>query len=84
MSLHAAQKMLEAEVASFGPGTPRAPKEGTADWWLLRSKALALSCLRRADQLALGYSPAQAERFFGACGRQFKQETDGDQTDTPG
>jgi len=76
MSLPAAIKILQAEVDGFGQGTPRAPKEGTADWYVLRAKSLALSTLKRADQLALAYSPAQAERFFASCGKTLKHEVD--------
>lgn len=79
MSLHQAIKQLEAEVGEFRQGTPSAPKEGTADWFLLRAKSLSLSTLRRADQMMLAGNPAAAERFFGACGRLLKHETADDQ-----
>lgn len=81
MSLTAAIRMLQAEVDAYGQGTPRAPKEGYPDWYLLRAKSLALSALKRADQLALEASPAGAERYFSACGKLFKNESDGDKTD---
>lgn len=80
MSLNAAMKQLEAELLEFRQGTPAQPKEGSADWWLLRSKTLALSTLRRADQLALGGNTVGAERFFTACGRLLKHETDDGQS----
>lgn len=76
MSLSAAIKALEAEVTDFRHGTPNAPAEGSQDWWLLRAKSLALSSLKRADQMALGGNPRGGERFFSSCGRLLKHETD--------
>lgn len=76
MSLRAAIQALQVEVNDFRHGTPNAPKEGTQDWWLLRAKMLALSTLKRADQIALEGNPAGGERFFAACGRQLKHEVE--------
>ena len=76
MSLTAAIRQLQAEVDDFRQGTVSAPKEGTQEWWVLRAKSLSLSTLKRADQLALGSSPQQAERFFGSCSRQLKHDVE--------
>lgn len=75
MSLAAAIAQLEAEVLDFGQGTARQPKEGTADWFLLRAKSMGLSSLKRAQQLRLD-SPASAERYFRASSRLLKHEVE--------
>ena len=78
MSLKAAIEQLAAEVELFRQGTPAQPKEGSADWFLLRAKALSLSSLKRAEQLTLGGNPPAAERFFTSCSRTFKASEDAD------
>lgn len=78
MSLKAAIEQLAAEVELFRLGTPSAPREGSADWFLLRAKMLSLSTLKRADQLMLGGNPPAAERFFTSCSRAFKAGEDAD------
>ena len=76
MSLHAAIKTLEMEVFDFRQGTVNAPAEGSQDWWLLRAKSMALSSLRRAEQMALENNPRGGERFFNSCSKLLKHETD--------
>lgn len=73
MSLPSAIAQLEAEVEDYGHGTPRGPKEGTSDWFLLRAKRLALSSLRRASQLQLN-EPAAFNRHYRAVGKLLKHE----------
>lgn len=79
MSLRAAIKTLEMEVADFRQGTPQQPAEGSQDWWLLRAKSMALSSLRRADAMALENNPRGGERFFSSCSRLLKHETDAEE-----
>lgn len=67
MSLDRAIAQMEAEVAGFKQGTPDQPAEGTADWFLLRAKAIGLSNLRRMKQLEVGSDPAAAERYYRKC-----------------
>jgi len=59
--LEAARALLEAEVQSLGR-----PAVDSVDWFSLRAKSLALSVLRRAEQLGLGSvsdGGAAVERF---------------------
>ncbi len=74
MSLQSAIEMLQAEVDDFGQGTSRQPKEGSADWFLLRAKSLGLSSLKRAAQLKVDKSPVAANRHFLAVSRVLKHE----------
>lgn len=83
MSLDRAIVLMEEEVADFQNGTASAPKEGTAEWFLLRAKALGLSQLRRMKQLEVGDNPAAAERFYRGCAVTFKKLTVPDPVEIP-
>lgn len=72
MSLDAAIKVLEAEVSAFQQGTKHQPKEGSADWYLLRARALSLSHLKRMQQLNLQGDIAAAERHYRKCSNLVK------------
>lgn len=52
-NLATAIEILEAEVAAFNHGTQAAPSIGSAEWFVLRAKALAVSHLKRIRQLGL-------------------------------
>lgn len=72
MSLDAAIKVLEEEVAAFQQGTKDQPKEGSVDWFLLRARALSLSHLKRMQQLNLQGDAAAAERHYRNCSNLVK------------
>lgn len=59
--------MLTEELESFGPGTPRQPAPGSADFFQVRALALGLSLLRRAHSLGVTQDPASFERFYRAA-----------------
>lgn len=59
MSLSLALEQLQAEVDSFLQGTKQQPREGTADWFLLRAKSIGLSYLRSIEKQKLD-QPASA------------------------
>lgn len=71
MTLAAARTRLEVEFADFAPGTPQAPREGSADWYYVRALGLALSTLRRAERIA-ATDPTSFERFIRAAASNVK------------
>lgn len=77
MSLASAIAQLSAEVAEFKQGTVTQPKEGAADWFLLRAKSLGLSYLKKAQQLALEGSPLRAEKLQESCRQALRLPEDG-------
>ena len=72
MSLDRAIIMLEEEVASFQQGTKSQPTDGSADWFVLRAKALGLSHLRRIKLLELERDSGGAERLYRRSISQLK------------
>lgn len=71
MTLAAALTRVEVEFADFAAGTPQAPGEGTADWFYMRALGLALSTLRRANQIA-ATDPTTFERFLRTAANNVK------------
>jgi hypothetical protein len=74
MSLDKAIEILQKEVEAFGQGTSGQPKDGTAEWFLLRAKSNGLSFLKRLKQLGIEESPAASERFSREIKRFVKLE----------
>ena len=64
--------MLEEEILSSGHGTKQQPKDGTAEWFILRARSLGLSHLRRMKQLGAHLDAGSAERFHRGCAGQLK------------
>lgn len=71
MSLAAAITRAQVEFDDFAAGTAQAPTEGSPDWFYLRALGLALSTLKRAQQLALT-DPTGFERFLRAAANDVK------------
>ena len=76
MSLDAAIAQLEVETALYAQVTQQQPGEGTQEWFVLRAKALGLSCLRRMKQLGVGDSPRSAELFYREASKYTKTRPD--------
>ena len=71
MSLAAARTRAQVEFDDFAAGTPQAPQEGSSDWFYLRALGLALSTLKRAEQLALT-DVTSFERFLRSAASSVK------------
>lgn len=71
MSLIAARTRAQVEFDDFAAGTPQAPTEGSSDWYYLRALGLALSTLKRAEQLAVT-DPTSFERFIRRAANDVK------------
>lgn len=71
--LEQAISSLQDEVEGFHQGTKSQPKDDSADFFLLRAKALGLSALKRMIQLGVEGDPAATERFYRECAKQHKR-----------
>jgi hypothetical protein len=71
VSLAAAVARAQVEFDDFAAGTPQAPSEGTPDWFYLRALGLALSTLKRAEQLILTDATG-FERFIRSAANDVK------------
>ena len=64
MRLERALAQMEAEVAEFGQGSVRQPREGTTEWYVVRAKSLGLSFLRQASKRKLEGNPRAVDLLF--------------------
>lgn len=71
-NLDAAAESLQATVDSFHHGTSEQPKEGTAEWFLLRGSVIGLAYLKRLQRLGLGDDPPAADRIYREASKVFK------------
>lgn len=76
MSLRAAIVSLEAEITALGHGGSNQPREGSAEWFLLRGKLSGLNLLRRMDEQGLGGNARGAEVFYKAHSKELKVEAE--------
>ncbi len=72
MSLSTAIALLEESLEQSGHGTPAAPEEGSAGWFLVRANALGLSMLRNWEAASMGDDPAACERLYRGASRCVK------------
>ena len=78
MSCRSAIALLAAEIEALGHGTSRAPKTGTADWYLVRAKALGLAALRQMQALGIEDDPTACDRLYKSLVREGKEEVAGE------
>lgn len=72
--LQIALSQLQEDIDSYGQGTARQPREGTADWYLLRAQVLGMSWLRRLNDLQLDQDVDAAERMYRNGAKYYKGE----------
>lgn len=73
MSLPAAIAQLEEELGALGLGK-RPPAEGSADWFLVRAKALGLSHLRALQEKGLAGDLESCEKCYKGCLKHHKKD----------
>lgn len=62
---------VKAEIDAYAPGSSTAPKEGTPDWFVLRSLVIGYTYLVRLSTLQMQDDPASCERLYRRAAQHF-------------